>query len=102
MVWELWSGWEDHGGNDWKTVAELRLRLLRGRGPSAFIGSILEVYYRDNGNTEWIGPRHVDLGELGDTDHIFRLHSFGRFRSRQWRFRCAANVPINLISAEVI
>jgi len=67
---------------------------------------VLEVYYRDrNANLgandqHWVGPRHIDLGLLGEIDNLVRLHRLGRYRYRQYRFRCSSGVPIVLSGAE--
>jgi hypothetical protein len=103
-MWELWTGWE--GDGSWRYVSELQLKIRRGSGPAHETPEpTLEVYYRDRNanpnadNSAWVGPRHVNLGQLGEEDHYVSLRRLGRYRSRQYRFRCAADVPIILSEA---
>lgn len=103
IVTEIWSGWENFGTDAWKTCPELRLKLRRGDGlPLVSPEPFIEVSYRDNGNTQWSTPRQVNLGQLGENEHIARVRQLGRYRTRQWRFRLAGNVPLVLVSAEVL
>jgi hypothetical protein len=106
-MWEVWTGWEGNG--DWRFVAELMLKIRRGDGAALTTPEpILELYYRDrNANpnddeAQWIGPKHVNLGQLGEMDHVYRIRRLGRYRTRQYRFRCAENVPIVLSEAAEI
>ena len=98
---DIYTGWNNYGTDSWKFCHELRVKLRRGDG-DAFDGKVFEVWYRDNGEAQWKGPRHIDMGQLGEVDHIVRLRRLGRYRTRQWRFRCAEPVAVNLISAEEI
>lgn len=98
---DIYTGWHNHNTDAWKHCHELRVKLRRGDG-DAFDGKVLEVWYRDNGKMNWNGPRHIDMGLLGETDHIVKLRRLGRYRTRQWRFRCVDDVAFNLISAEEI
>ena len=98
---DIYTGWTNHNTDAWKHCHELRVKLRRGDG-DAFDGKVLEVWYRDNGEYEWKGPRHIDMGQLGEADHIVRLRRLGRYRTRQWRFRCAEPIAFHLISAEEI
>lgn len=107
MVWEMWTGWQ--GDGMWRNVSQLGLKIRRGDGAALTTPEpILEVYYRDRNaspnasDSSWKGPRHVNLGQLGETDHFYRIRRLGRYRNRQYRFRCAANVPIVLSGAEEV
>jgi hypothetical protein len=101
MVTEIVTGWINHGSDlTFKRCAELAIRTLRGAG-SAFSNPVMEVSYRKNGKTEWNdSPRTLNLGELGDTEHIKCLRNFGRYKTIQWRFRCSEDIEFNLISSE--
>lgn len=103
MVWEIHTGWL--GNSEWKIVSELVLQLKRGFGaalvqPEPF----MEVSYRERNadpqdkNDGWSTPRMVNLGQLGEMDHIYRLFRLGRYRTRQYRFRCASSVPLVLMA----
>lgn len=105
MMWEIWTGWT--GDGQWRSVAELIFRVRRG-DVLAVGDAVIELFYRNrNANpvaddSSWIGPKHINLRRLGEMDHITRLHRLGRCRTRQYRFRCASNVPVVLSSAEEI
>lgn len=104
---ELITGWEGNG--DWRVVKELLLKLKRGTGaaitkPEPF----LDVYYRNSdanpndSDASWKGPRSVNLGQLGESNHLARITQLGRYRNRQYRFVCSGNVPVVLVAAEEV
>jgi hypothetical protein len=104
-VFEMWTGWD--GDGSWRTVPELRLTLKRGKGAALTTPEPwLEIYYRDDhGNpndpdSSWRGPKIVNLGQLGETDRMYRVHQLGRYRNRQYRFLCSADIPLVIIKAE--
>lgn len=103
-VFEMWLGWIGNG--QWTTPSELILQVRRGDGPASTTPEpFLEVYYRDrnanpnDNNTYWVGPKHVNLGQLGEMDHFARIFRLGRYRNRQYRFVCAENTPVVISGA---
>lgn len=98
MVFELWTG--QLGTGQYRSVAELLICLRRGTMVAPAIDPFLLLYYRDNGSTQWIGPRHIHLDKAGGTEIITVLHQLGRCRTRQYRFVCSENMPVCLVGGK--
>jgi hypothetical protein len=98
------TGWNDYGISNRKKSHRLRLTLKRGAvtldAADLSHKPKLIVQHRSNGSKIWSNEREVDLGGIGDTNHIVNLNRFGQYRTRQWRFVMSDFAPFILVKAE--
>lgn len=62
---------------------------------------ILEVTYSDDGGHNYVTPRHVPLGEVGDFKREKTLYRLGMTRGRQYEIRYSGDRRCDLIAVGV-
>lgn len=94
------TGHIDHGTSKKKRIETLRFRARRGANTSVSNPKLM-LRYRNNGeNSEWSNIREIDLGSIGNTEIIVKLHRLGIYETRQYEISATDNVPIVLSRAE--
>lgn len=95
------TGFVDHGTLDYKYCTEMRILLKRPANTTDDAAPLMTVRWRSGPSAAWSNERQVTLGESGAQDIVVRLHNLGRYRTRQYEFRCADPNPWILVKAEV-
>jgi len=93
------TGHIDHGISQRKRSEELRVRLKRGGGEISGTPQMM-VRWKDDGRSSWSQEIQVSLGALGETDMIARIRRTGIYRTRQWEFSVADDIPVVIAHAE--
>jgi hypothetical protein len=85
------TGFIDHGTNDNKRSNTVSMRVKRGSLGTA--NSKLSVRWRNNNQGSFGSDRLIDLGGVGQTDFIRKLHGMGAYRARQYEIEMTDAVP---------
>jgi hypothetical protein len=93
------TGHIDNGTTKKKRVESLRFKAKRGTGISSGT-PMLMLRYRNNSSNTWSNIREISLGDIGETEHIIKLHRLGIYESRQYEISATDNVPVILSNAE--
>lgn len=92
------SGHIDYGTSNAKRNKRLSMRVKRGY-VSDDSSPVATMRFRDN-NVEWSSEIEIDLGQQGDYENILRFHRTGRYRTRQYEFKCSAAVGFTFSAAK--
>lgn len=92
------TGHLDFGTSINKRATELRVRLRRGALSYSTTPKLM-LRWRDN-NRYWSQEHEIELGDLGETDIIWRIDTRGIFRTRQYEFSATDAVDIDFSFAE--
>lgn len=99
IVAEVYTGFVDHGIDNWKQHISTRLMFRRGLG--AFGRNPppkCQLSWRDS-TGGWEDTVELDLGNADDTAPVIEVRSLGMYRTRQWKLRMSDNVPLTFIGA---
>jgi len=94
------SGHINFGTTKNKRSHELRLIMKRGTDNSPVTGGKMMLRYKDNGSNTWSNEIEIDLGEIGETEHVVRLKPRGIYRTRQYEIYSDSPIPVLHIDAE--
>lgn len=94
------SGHINYGTLKRKRSQELRLIIKRGSNSSPASGGKLIVRFRDDGSSYWQNEIEVDLGQVGETEHVVKLYPRGIFKNRQYEIYSTDNIPVLYLEAE--
>lgn len=99
IVAEIYSGFTDHGVDNWKQNISIRLAFRRGLGTFGRApGPNCQLFWRDDTGA-WEDPVELELGNVDDPNPVIEVRSLGVYRTRQWRLRFSDNVPVAFVGA---
>jgi hypothetical protein len=99
IVAEIYSGFTDHGVDNWKQHISTRLAFRRGLGAfGRSPGPNCQLFWRDDTGA-WEDPVELELGNVDDPNPVIEVRSLGVYRTRQWRLRFSDNVPVAFVGA---
>lgn len=99
IVGEIYSGFSDHGVDNYKQNISVRLMFRRGVGAFGQTPAPkCQLFWRDSIGG-WEEPMEIDLGNQNDTAPVVEVRSLGAYRTRQWRLRFSDNVPLTFVGA---
>lgn len=84
------SGYIDHGSPEPKRSNSITFRLRRGAVTSS---PVMTIRWRNNGKTEWSSERVINLGSIGQTEIIRKIHKLGSYDSRQYEISVTDATP---------
>ena len=100
IVGEAYTGFDDHGVDNWKQHISTRLMFRRGIGDGSVPPPKCQLFWRDSTGA-WEDPYELDLGNPDDPNPVVEVRSLGTYRTRQWRIRMSDSVPLTFIGAIV-
>jgi hypothetical protein len=99
IVGEIYSGFQDHGTDNWKQNISVRFMFRRGIGTvGATPGPRCQLFWRDSTGA-WEDPYELGLGDASDPTPVIEVRSLGTYRTRQWRLRFSDSVPVTFVGA---
>lgn len=87
------TGHIDHGVLRRKRTNQIRVRAKRG---TTDIGDApnLMIRWKDNNRNTWSNEHLLNMGDLGESDIVARIHRTGVYRTRQYEISASDNVPV--------
>lgn len=99
IVADVYTGFIDHGVDNWKQHISTRFTFKRGLGTVGDVpGPRCQLFWRDSTGA-WEDPYELPLGNADDPNPVVEVRSLGVYRTRQWRLRMSDDVPLTFVGA---